>query len=161
MPLIPALGRQRQADFWVRGQPGLQIEFQDSQDYTEKPCLEKPKKQNKKKQKKTPKKDTSIIFVTQQNYSLHCNFIFILTGKCRHHCSSKKPLFTENEDHHRKQLDIVQKSTNCGNSSLNGSIYTTATASVYLRLKEHHRIGGKRIERAKIPEYLLWNHCPF
>jgi hypothetical protein len=47
-PLIPALGRQRQADFWVRGQPGLQSEFQDSQDYTEKPCLEK-QKQNKKK----------------------------------------------------------------------------------------------------------------
>jgi hypothetical protein len=42
MPLIPALGRQRQADFWVRGQPGLQSEFQDSQGYTEKPCLEKP-----------------------------------------------------------------------------------------------------------------------
>jgi hypothetical protein len=40
-PLIPALGRQRQADFSVRGQPGLQSEFQDSQDYTEKPCLEK------------------------------------------------------------------------------------------------------------------------
>jgi hypothetical protein len=47
-PLIPALGRQRQADFWVRGQPGLQSEFQDSQGYTEKPCLEKnkPKKKN-------------------------------------------------------------------------------------------------------------------
>jgi hypothetical protein len=44
MPLIPAIGRQKQADFWVRGQPGLQSEFQDSQDYTEKPCLEKPKK---------------------------------------------------------------------------------------------------------------------
>jgi hypothetical protein len=42
MPLIPALGRQRQVDFWVRGQPGLQSEFQDSQDYTEKPCLEPP-----------------------------------------------------------------------------------------------------------------------
>jgi hypothetical protein len=41
MPLIPALRRQRQADFWVRGQPGLQSEFQDSQDYTEKPRLEK------------------------------------------------------------------------------------------------------------------------
>ena len=41
--LIPALGRQWQADFWVQGQPGLQSEFQDSQDYTEKPCLEKPK----------------------------------------------------------------------------------------------------------------------
>ena len=43
MPLIPALGRQRQVDFWVRGQPGLQSEFQDSQGYTEKPCLEKTK----------------------------------------------------------------------------------------------------------------------
>ena len=28
-PLISALGRQRQADFWVQGQPGLQSEFQD------------------------------------------------------------------------------------------------------------------------------------
>jgi hypothetical protein len=27
MPLIAALRRQRQADFWVRGQPGLQSEF--------------------------------------------------------------------------------------------------------------------------------------
>jgi hypothetical protein len=43
MPLIPALGRQRQADFCVRGQPGLQSEFQNSQSYTEKPCLEKLK----------------------------------------------------------------------------------------------------------------------
>ena len=42
-PLIPALGRQRQADFWVRGQPGLQSEFQDSQGYTEKSCLKKKK----------------------------------------------------------------------------------------------------------------------
>jgi hypothetical protein len=38
MPLIPVLGKQRQVDFWVRGQPGLQSEFQDSQGYTEKPC---------------------------------------------------------------------------------------------------------------------------
>ena len=44
---------QRQADFW--GQPGLQIEFQDSQGYTEKPCLEKkpnPKNQTNKQTKK-------------------------------------------------------------------------------------------------------------
>jgi hypothetical protein len=47
MPLIPALGRQRQVDFWVRGQSGLQSEFQDSQSYTEKPCLEKQKKKQK------------------------------------------------------------------------------------------------------------------
>ena len=31
---------------WVQDQPGLQIEFQDSQDYTEKPCLKKANKQN-------------------------------------------------------------------------------------------------------------------
>jgi hypothetical protein len=41
-PLIPALGRQRQVDLWVWYQPGLQSEFQDSQSYTEKPCLEPP-----------------------------------------------------------------------------------------------------------------------
>jgi hypothetical protein len=37
------------------GQPGLQSEFQDSQGYTEKPCLEKQNKtkQNKTKQNKT------------------------------------------------------------------------------------------------------------
>jgi hypothetical protein len=49
MPLISALGRQRQVDFWIRGQPGVQSEFQDSQGYTEKPCL---KKQTNKQTKK-------------------------------------------------------------------------------------------------------------
>jgi hypothetical protein len=37
MLLIPTLGRQRQADLRVGGQPGLQSDFQDSQGYTEKP----------------------------------------------------------------------------------------------------------------------------
>ena len=58
MPLILALGRQRQADFWVQGQPGLQSEFQGSQGYTEKPCLEKNQtktKQNKNKIKNNKK----------------------------------------------------------------------------------------------------------
>jgi hypothetical protein len=46
LPLIQALGRQKQEDFWVQGQPWLPLvylkcEFQDSQGYTEKPCLEK------------------------------------------------------------------------------------------------------------------------
>jgi hypothetical protein len=36
----PRAREQRQADFWVRSQPGLQSEFQDSQGYTEKPCQE-------------------------------------------------------------------------------------------------------------------------
>ena len=33
--LIPALGRQKQMDLWVRGQPGLYSKFQDSQSYRE------------------------------------------------------------------------------------------------------------------------------
>jgi hypothetical protein len=33
--------QEAEANFWVRVQPGLQSEFQDSQGYTEKPCLEK------------------------------------------------------------------------------------------------------------------------
>ena len=41
-----------EADFWVRGQPGLQNEFQDSQGYTKKPYLEKPKT-NKQTNKQT------------------------------------------------------------------------------------------------------------
>ena len=45
--LIPALRRQRQADFWVQGQPGLQSEFQDSQSYKQKPCLKTNKQTNK------------------------------------------------------------------------------------------------------------------
>jgi len=60
-PLIPALGRQRQADFWVRGQPGLQSEFQDSQGYTEKPCLEKQKTKTKTKTKTKKRPVASII----------------------------------------------------------------------------------------------------
>jgi hypothetical protein len=59
-PLIPALGRQRQVDFWVRGQPGLQSEFQDSQDYTEKPCLERNKSKNKQTKKTKTKTKNSV-----------------------------------------------------------------------------------------------------
>ena len=38
---------------WVLGQPGLQSKFQDSQSYTEKPCLNPaiPQKTNQKKNK--------------------------------------------------------------------------------------------------------------
>jgi hypothetical protein len=55
MPLISALGRQRQVDLRVQSQPGLQSEFQDSQSYTEKPCLEKQtnKKRGSRKTVKT------------------------------------------------------------------------------------------------------------
>jgi hypothetical protein len=56
----PSTREQRQADFCVRGQPGLQSEFQDNLGYTEKLCFEKtkPNKQtnnnnNKNKAKKS------------------------------------------------------------------------------------------------------------
>jgi hypothetical protein len=62
-PLVPALGRQRQADFWVEGQPGLQSEFHDSQVYTEKLLSRKSKKPtnqpNKKQKQKNPKTTTT------------------------------------------------------------------------------------------------------
>jgi hypothetical protein len=37
----PNTQKQRQEDLRVQGQPGLQSEFQYSQDYIEKPCLRK------------------------------------------------------------------------------------------------------------------------
>jgi hypothetical protein len=47
-------------DFWFRGQSSLQSEFQDSQSYTEKPCLDPPPKtkQNKTKTNKNKNKYT-------------------------------------------------------------------------------------------------------
>jgi hypothetical protein len=54
MPLIPALGRQRQVDLSVQDQPGLCSEFHDRQGDAEKPCFAKP--QNKTKQNNPPPK---------------------------------------------------------------------------------------------------------
>jgi hypothetical protein len=55
--LIPAFGRQEAGrSLWVRGQPDLQSEFQDSQGYTEKPCLRKKKKAKQKQTNKRNKK---------------------------------------------------------------------------------------------------------
>ena len=45
---------------WVQGQPGLQSEFQDSQDYyTEKPCLKKNRNKKGKKGEKKKKEPVS------------------------------------------------------------------------------------------------------
>jgi hypothetical protein len=68
-PLIPALRRQRQADFWVRGLPDLQSEFQDSQGYTEKPCLKNKTKQNKTKVRNY----TSSWRINQMTHGESCN----------------------------------------------------------------------------------------
>ena len=72
MPLIPALGRHRQPDFGVGGWPGLQSEFQDSQGYTEKSCLE-----NKTKQNKTKKFQDTITFLQRHIHTnLHMKITF-------------------------------------------------------------------------------------
>jgi hypothetical protein len=65
-PLIPALGRQRQVDFWIWGQPGQQSEFQDSQGYTKKLCLKKPKQTNKNKPTKLTMVDMPLIPALQR-----------------------------------------------------------------------------------------------
>jgi hypothetical protein len=43
-PLIPALGRQRQVISEFKVSLVYKVEFQDSQGYTEKPCLKNTKK---------------------------------------------------------------------------------------------------------------------
>ena len=58
---------------WVQGQPGLQIEFQDSQGYTENPYLNKTK-QNKTKQNKT--KQTPKILSVNPQMSLYKGLLF-------------------------------------------------------------------------------------
>jgi hypothetical protein len=82
----PVLGRQRQADFWVWGQPGLQSEFQDSEGYTEKPCLEKKKKKKRKKiktkdpesyLKKLIKSKYKILYKGNKAKKLHIWYTYI------------------------------------------------------------------------------------
>jgi hypothetical protein len=71
----------------VRGQPGLQSEFQDSQSYTEKPCL-KPPYPPKEKKKKKEKKRYVLSYLYNNNkqkkekkisteYNLICIYILI------------------------------------------------------------------------------------
>ena len=72
MPIIPALERQGQADFWIWGQPGLQSEFLDSQGYTEKPCV-KEKTKTKTKQNKTDLKWTCMNLCIVLAYPNFCN----------------------------------------------------------------------------------------
>jgi hypothetical protein len=62
-PLIPALGRQRQADLWVRGQPGLQSELQDSHATQRNPVSKK-------------KKSESVRSLTLFLFKLFCLFFF-------------------------------------------------------------------------------------
>ena len=73
MALIPALGRQRQANLWVWGQPGLQSEYQDSHGYTEKPCHETNKQTNKKPTKPNKTKNgvtTNIILWLEGHHNM-------------------------------------------------------------------------------------------
>ena len=64
-PLMPVLRRQQQAELWVHGYRGLQSEFQDSQGYTKKSCLENQNPNQTKQTKRSlelswEKKNTEI-----------------------------------------------------------------------------------------------------
>ena len=63
--LIPAFRRERQVDFWVQGQPGLQNEFLDSQGYSEKPSLKQTNKQERKQQ---PHSGSSFPFYLEMTW---------------------------------------------------------------------------------------------
>ena len=59
----PSTREAEAGGFLIRCQAGLQSEFQDSQGYIEKPCLEKQKqKQNKNKTKDTEWQLVYIVF---------------------------------------------------------------------------------------------------
>jgi hypothetical protein len=103
MPLIPALGRQRQADFWVRGQPGLQSEFQDSQGYTEKPCLEK--QTNKQTNKQTQKTKTN-----NNNNNKKPGWLDGSAGKSTD-CSSEGPEFKSQQPQGCSQPPVMRSDT--------------------------------------------------
>jgi hypothetical protein len=123
MPLISALGRQRQVDFWVRSQPGLESEFQDSQGYSEIPCLEKLKK-----------KKSAFVSATGCNDHIQCCFcLFNFLCVCRSNigfcawkpgtmtqiciqrpeyiftCSSLDPNFPEMKNDFKTQWSTVSK----------------------------------------------------
>jgi len=90
-PLIPSLGRQRQVDFWVLGQPGLQGEFQDSQGYTEKPYLKQPPPSKKKmwplgktvQQLTKTFKPITILCLSDPANEYHCTLHIVLSKELK------------------------------------------------------------------------------
>jgi hypothetical protein len=94
----PSTREAWQADFWVRGQPGLQSELQDSQGYTEKPCLEKPKKKKKKKKKKNSGK-------LKKNTAGGWRDDSVVKGA---YCSSKGPKFKSQQPHGGSQPSVTK-----------------------------------------------------
>jgi hypothetical protein len=79
----PSPRRQEQAEFcWVEASlPGLQSEFQDTQNYTEKPGLAKQNKtkQNKTKQNKTKQNNKKKLFRSLPILRLKKAYIGMLT----------------------------------------------------------------------------------
>ena len=69
----------------VWGQPGLQSVFQDSQGYTEKPCLEKQKtnKQKLKTNNKQKKRGKYTSVECDHNYTRYYLAMFISSPICK------------------------------------------------------------------------------
>jgi hypothetical protein len=94
-PWIPALGRHRQADLWLQDQPGLQIEFQESQYYTEKPCLASKQTNNKNNQNplgQHPAQSNPLSFFLNFSDFLHqwqCAFMCALIRESHENLTQK------------------------------------------------------------------------
>ena len=67
-PLIPELGRQRQVDFLIQDQAGLQSDLQDSQGYPEKLSVKKLQQQKTKQNKTKQNKKTLPILQSNRNF---------------------------------------------------------------------------------------------
>ena len=89
MPLITALGRQRQPDLWVRSQPGLHSELQDSQGYTREAYLGKRNLSQKKKvsnEHPFPTSEFSRPFKNLFYYYLCVCLLVFFVHACAHVC---------------------------------------------------------------------------
>ena len=64
----------QEAEAGRQGQPRLQSEFQDNQDYTEKPCLEKQKQKNQ------PTKQTNKQKMSVRDWYLPMGWVSIWTS---------------------------------------------------------------------------------
>jgi hypothetical protein len=109
-PLIPALGKQRQEDFCVRGQPGLQSEFQDSQGYRE-TLSQKNKNKNKKDMFHTIHSTTDCRNSSFQDPSQTCWWEFTdgyrIGSSCRPRMLTSQLSFSDRIYSYKQVLDAL------------------------------------------------------
>jgi hypothetical protein len=168
-PLIPALRRQRQTDFWVQSRPGLQSKFQDSQGYREKPCLKKKKKKKKSTLNCWAISPAPVVFVNQIS--------FFHIKKQKQYNKTKtilrnliKKVFLKNKN------TTIKGTCTCHPVSINDTSWWTQSSTVYSegwgtlssalvsfpRLAVHQSLGPvrRKILHTHTPEGFTCTTCP-